>query len=373
MPPRRWMRPTIDSLMPRRSPGDAGRVEAAPGVAHEPGQLGLVGLDEHVDPLDAGVAGGVDDGLADRGDERPRRVVERLVADDDGLDADVVVGLDRHGQGVDRRVQRRRLALAGRCRRARPAARAPGGGRGSSSAAGRSSAGSARATAAPSRGGGRPRRPLVLADARRPLVVEPPQQPPERRGGEDRQAADDDGDGAGRRADAGQAAGAVGQRGRRRRRAGRRRATTWSDAGDRAADRRPAPTAERPDDEMPTATAAAGIMIPSPGHSPIAGRRRAPPPSRTPMASSRRQRSAFAGRGAASARRHRWTATAADAVQHHAEPAGQRQQPDRGAHDRRLDAPPVGPPAGHAGDRPGPTRAARAGGRTRGARPQSLA
>ena len=49
--------------------GDGGRVEALAGVTDEAGRLGVVGLDEHVDTLDLGVPGGVDDGLADGGDE----------------------------------------------------------------------------------------------------------------------------------------------------------------------------------------------------------------------------------------------------------------------------------------------------------------
>ena len=149
------MRPTIDSLMPRRSAADRGRVEPAPGVAHEPGELGVVGLDEHVDAIDVGVAGGVDDRLADRRDERPRGVVERLVADDDGFDADVVVGLDGDRHRVDRRMQRRRLALVGRAVQPRPQLALLAPGDASSCGAGRPSAGSARATGARSRGGGR--------------------------------------------------------------------------------------------------------------------------------------------------------------------------------------------------------------------------
>ena len=90
--------------MPRRSSGMSLGSKPAPGVADEPGQLGVVGLDEHVDAVDVGVAGGVHDGLAEGGEERPRGLVERLVADDDGLDADVVVGLDLDGEGVDRGV-----------------------------------------------------------------------------------------------------------------------------------------------------------------------------------------------------------------------------------------------------------------------------
>ena len=86
-------------------------VEAAARVAHEPGELGVLRLDEHVDAIDVGVARGVDDGLAHRRDERTGRVVERLVADDHRLDPDVMVGLDRHGHRLDGRVERRRLAL----------------------------------------------------------------------------------------------------------------------------------------------------------------------------------------------------------------------------------------------------------------------
>ena len=74
------------------------------------GQLGLVGLDEHVDAVDAGVAGRVDERLAERADAAPRRVVERPVADHDGLDADVVVGLDLDGHRLDGGEQGRRVA-----------------------------------------------------------------------------------------------------------------------------------------------------------------------------------------------------------------------------------------------------------------------
>ena len=129
-PPARCRRPTIESLMPRRSSGIDGRVEALPGVADEPRQLGVVGLDEHVDAIDVGVAGGVDERLAQRADERAGRGVERLVADDDGLDADVVVGLDLDGERLDGGVQRRRVARLAPRRTATPAARAPGGGPG---------------------------------------------------------------------------------------------------------------------------------------------------------------------------------------------------------------------------------------------------
>ena len=154
--------------------GDGGRVEAAAGVADEPGQLGVVGLDEHVDAVDAGVAGGVDDGLADaprRGPATRRRAAGRR--------------RPRPRRGCRGRPRRRRpwprsprAATSGRpgasCRTARPAARAPGAGRASPSAAGRRCAGSAPATAAPSRGGGRRPRPA------RPRGCAPPAR---RRGG----------------------------------------------------------------------------------------------------------------------------------------------------------------------------------------------
>ena len=181
-PPARWSRPTIESLMPRRSSGMSLRVEPAPGVADEPGELGVVGLDEHVDAVDLGVAGGVDEGLAEGGEERPRGLVEGLVADDDGLDADVVVGLDLDREGFDRGVERSSARPGRASRRARPGARVPGGGRGWPSGAGRRCAGSAPATAAPSRGGARRRPPArprgcasparrraIAAGARRPV------------------------------------------------------------------------------------------------------------------------------------------------------------------------------------------------------------
>ena len=288
------MRPTIDSLMPRRSPATAPGRSPAACRGRTPVELGVVGLDEHVDTVDAGVTGGVDD--APRGPRRRARARRRRAAGRRRRRPRPRTSwsvLDADGEGVDGGVQRRRLALVRSCRRATPAARAPGGGRASSSAAGRSvrcistsdcSTESWRWAAT--------RGPLVVADARRPLVVEAAQQAAERRGGEDRQTADDDGDGAGRGADPGQPTGAVGQRGHARRRAGRCR-------------RRPAPhapatpptaggaTAERPDDRDADGDRRGRH------HDPVArpqpdrpGRATSTAAVAQPMASSRRQRSA---------------------------------------------------------------------------------
>ena len=339
----------IDSLMPRRSGATVVGVEAVAGVADEPRQLGVVGLDEDVDPLDAGVAGGVDDGLADRRDERPRGVVERLVADDHRLHPHVVVGLDGDGHGVDRRVQRHRVARVGRAvqPRAQLALLAPGQRRHPPRVVGALDQ-HQRLQHRVVQVGGHPR-PLVLADARRPLVVEAAQQATERRGGEDRQAADDDGDRAGRRADVTEPAGAVGQRG---------------DAGDEQRDAgddldRPVPPSRRRSGGCRCASTRrrrcrrrSPPPAPSPRRPATArwrGRRGGWPRSRTRWpardASVRRPTARGGGSGSEAVDGHR-----GEDVQHGAEAAGQRQQADCGAHDGRLDAPAIGPPAGDAGD-----------------------
>ena len=166
------------------------------------------------------------------------------------------------GEGVDGGVQRRRLALVRRAVQPRPqlALLAPGDRRHPPRVVVRCISTSDCSTE--SWRWAAIRRPLVLADARRPLVVEAPQQAAERRRGEDGQAADDDGDGARRRADAGRA--------RRVRLASEATpatssatpTTTCSDAHGRR--RRRVGRAPPPSDqtiEMPTATAAAGTMI----------------------------------------------------------------------------------------------------------------
>ena len=131
--------------------------------------------------------------------------------------------------------------------------------------------------------------------------------------------------------------------GRRRRRPGRPVPATPPTVG-------PAPPPSDQTMEIPTATAAAGTMMPSPGHSPMARQTTSTAPVAQPIASSRRHRShdgsgRGGGRLGAVGRQD-----GGEAVEHDAEPAGERQQPDRGPHDGRLDTPPVGPPAGHAGD-----------------------
>ena len=343
------MRPTIDSLMPRRSAATAPGSKPRPVSRTNPASSAVVGLDEHVDAIDAGVAGRVDDRLADRGDEGARGVVERLVADDDRLDADVVVG-SRRPRPSHR--SPRAATPAAPCgsppysharssrswRRASPAIR-----RGSSVrwiSTSDCSTESWRWAATLARSSSRMR-----AAA---LVVEAPQQAPERR--------------ARRRS-----------RGRRRRpRSALADAPTPPRPPVRlASEPTPAPSRTMPGDDLheaqrpaaerrarcrtdhttaiPIATAAAGSMIPSPGHRPIAraddedgaGRAAdgelAPPTIRAPAARRRLREGGRRGdRG--------------DAVEHGAEPTRQRQQPDGGTHHRRLDAPTVGPPAGDAGD-----------------------
>ena len=329
--------------------GDVGRVEAAAGVADERHELGVVGLHEHVDALGIGVSRRVDDGLADGRDERSRRVVERLVADDDGLDADVVVCLDLHGEGVDRGVQRGRLTVVGRAVQPRPQlALLAAGDRRHPSRVGRALHQHQRLQHGVVQVGGQ-RRPLVLADARRTLVVEAPQQAAEHRRREDGESADDDGDGAGGRTDARQPAGAVGER----RHAGAEQDDTDDDAHDadhRAADRRPSPdrratTRSRCRARWPTA----GTMIASPGHSPIARQATSTAAVAQPRASSRRHRSrSGSGRRCGPGRAVRRQRGGAH-VDDDAEATGERQQPDRGADDRRLDPPTIGPATGNTG------------------------
>ena len=262
VPPTRWTRPTIDSLMPRRSAATVGRVEADAGVADEPGQLGVVGLDEHVDAVDVGVPGGVDD--APRGRRRPGRAMRRRAA-----------GRRRRPPRRARRGRPRRRRpwrsiaacsdvgspVVRRCRTATPAARAPGAGRGSPSAADRRCAGSAPATAAPSRGGGRP--PWPVSSSRMRIArssSRSAQEPPERRGGEDRQAADDDGDRARRRPDA-------------------RRAPPVRSASDATPAIRSAMPAPRPGRPACTRLPADGRRARPARDQTIARRRRSPPPA----------------------------------------------------------------------------------------------
>ena len=280
-------------------------------------------------------------------------VVERLVADDDGLDADVVVGLDLDGQGVDRGVQRRRFALVRRRRTATPAARAPGAGRGVAIRRGSSvrwistsdcsteswrwaatvARSSSRMRAARSSSSRRSRRPSAGAAN----IASPPTTTAMA---------------LGRRADVAEPAGAAGERDhagdeqrRRRRRPAATRAATPADGraarppsdhttDDADGDRRGGqhdpvarPQADRPaGDEHGAGRAADGQL--------------APPAVAT----------AAAAAACVDRRRRSVEASAASAVEHGADAAGQRQQPDRGADDRRLDAPAVGPAAGDAGD-----------------------
>ena len=107
---------------------------------------------------------------------------------------------------------------------------------------------------------------------------------------------------------------------------------------------------------VPTAAAAAGIMMPSPGHKPTAR-------AATRIAAGRRcdrQVAAMVRRPWAALRairRGRRRGQRGDPVQHGADPPGEGQQADRRPHHRRLDPPAIGPAAGHAGDQP--VRAAR--------------
>ena len=220
--------------------------------------------------------------------------------------------------------------------------------------------------------GGHPR-PLVLADARRPLVVEAPQQPTERPA---------------------------------RRRSARPPTTTAMAPADAptparppvrlASDTTPATSRTTPTTtcttrttEPPTVGRASTAERPDDRDADGDGRRRhhdrrRPATARSlrqttstaavaqPIASSRRHRSRGGSGGDAAPRRLSVDSDGGAAVEHDAEPAGERQQPDGGAHDRRLDAPAVGPAARHAGEdavRPAGTRR----GRARAARRQSLA